>query len=447
MQQGIKKTGEHDIVPDYSGARIKTPLVVVPNDNVFLDHGGTRIKTPLVVVPNDNVVLDHGGTRIKTPLVVVPNDNIIANDSGPRIKTPLVVVPSDHVVPDCDSTRTKTPLAVVANDNDRMTLRHLGWSPSQPAAIAESQVAAKAEPSNRPESVGSGKTALWLLAVAALVATGTLIFSLPTTPNAVAGLSIRELASIEAIVFLSGVMSGLSGFGFSAIGAATLLLLPPILQVPLFQTLSTGNQLLSAGQLRDDMPKSWKDVWAGPGPCMLGGVVGVPIGIWLLSHLPAAQLMAVFGTMLFVYAAYSMFKPASFKLRGFDSPVCGAAVGLLGGVVGGFTAFPGAAVVVWTGLRGLPKAQHRAIVQPYIIMSQIYSLGLIALLHPSYLSGRFWLLLALSLPAVVPGTLSGLAIYRRLSDLNFKRVTFLLLGISGIALLAKTCGPVIMSLF
>ncbi len=290
-------------------------------------------------------------------------------------------------------------------------------------------------------------TKLWLLAIVALVVTGTLIALSPTAPNAVAELSIRQLVSIEAIVFLSGVMSGLSGFGFSAIGAASLLFLAPTLQVPLFQSLSTGNQLISAGQLREDMPKSWKDLCAGPGPCMLGGVVGVPIGIWLLSHLPATSLMMVFGVLLVVYASYSMFKPSRFKLLGFNGPASGAAVGFLGGMVGGFTAFPGAAVVVWTGLRGLPKVQHRAIVQPYIIMSQIYSLGLISLLHPSYLSGRFWLLLVLSLPAVVPGTLTGLAIYKRTSDLNFKRISYLLLGISGLSLLAKTCGPVIKYLF
>jgi uncharacterized membrane protein YfcA len=324
-------------------------------------------------------------------------------------------------------------------------------SPSHIALVIESladpKTAASAGLEGALGQTGLSKTTLRLFAVAAVVGVVAIIVALPGTPNAVAGLSIRELASIEAIVFLSGVMSGLSGFGFSAIGAASLLLLTPILQVPLFQALSTGNQLLSVGQLREDMPKSPKDLWAGPGPCMVGGVAGVPIGIWLLSHLPAARLMAVFGTLLFVYAVYSLFKPTSVKLRGFDGPVCGAVVGFFGGVVGGFTAFPGAAVVVWTGLRGLPKAQHRAIVQPYIIMSQIYSLGLVALLHPSYLHGQFWLLLALSLPAVVPGTLSGLAIYRRTSDLNFKRVSYLLLGLSGICLLAKTCGPAIKSLF
>jgi uncharacterized membrane protein YfcA len=293
----------------------------------------------------------------------------------------------------------------------------------------------------------ASKGALWLLSTAVVLTVVTLIAACPATPNAIAGLSVRQLVSIEAIVFLSGVMSGLSGFGFSAIGAASLLIIQPILQVPLFQALSTGNQLLSAEQLRKDMPTSLKDLWAGPGPCMLGGAAGVPIGIWLLSHLPASRLMLVFGTLLTIYAVYSVFKPSSFKLRGFSGPASGATVGFLGGVIGGFTAFPGAAVVVWTGLRGLPKERHRAIVQPYIILSQIYSLVLVATLHPDYLTHQFWLLMAISAPAVVPGTLTGLVIYRRMSDVNFKRVSYMLLGIAGVSLLAKACGPFIRSLF
>ena len=361
--------------------------------------------------------------------------------------TPIGIAIAEYdITPDGRGGRLEAAYTGVANENGVLPRRPYKRSPSHLTLVVDSQVAAKAEPSVQP-GIGAAKTKLWLLAVGAVVVAGTLIISLPTTPNAVAGLSIRQLTSLEAIVFISGVMSGLSGFGFSAIGSASLLLLAPILQVPLFQALSTGNQLLSVGQLREDMPKSLRDLWAGPGPCMLGGVAGVPIGIWLLSHLPAARLMALFGTLLFLYSAYSLFRSASFKLRGFSGPVCGAVVGFLGGVVGGFTAFPGAAVVVWTGLRGLPKAKHRAIVQPYIIMSQIYALGLVAWLHPSYLNGRFWLLVTLSLPAVVPGTLSGLAIYRRTSDLNFKRLSHLLLGIAGISLLAKTCGPAIMSLF
>jgi len=111
------------------------------------------------------------------------------------------------------------------------------------------------------------------------------------------------------------------------------------------------------------------------------------------------------------------------------------------------TAFPGAAVVVWTGLRDLPKSQNRAIVQPYIIMSQIYALTLIALLHRNYFSHQYWTLLLVTLPAVLPGTFGGVMLYRRISDVNFKRVSYMLLGLSGLALLLKNFGPALVRLF
>jgi uncharacterized membrane protein YfcA len=259
----------------------------------------------------------------------------------------------------------------------------------------------------------------------------------------VAGLSVGELISIELILFLSGLMSGLSGFGFSAVGAGCLFFIEPITEAPLLQTLSTCNQFLSVKQLREDMPKSWKGFWEGPGFCILGGMPGAFVGIWMLSHLPAEHLMKIFGTLLILYSIYSMFKPPGAKIRGFDGPVTGAIVGFIGGAIGGFTAFPGAAVVVWTSLRDLPKAQNRAVVQPYIMMSQIFSLILIALLHSNYLSYHYWSLLLMTLP----GTAIGVMLYRRISDVNFKRVSYLLLGFSGVVLLLKIYGPILARLF
>ena len=222
-----------------------------------------------------------------------------------------------------------------------------------------------------------------------------------------------------------------------------MLFIQPITETPLLQTLSTCNQFLSLKQLREDMPKSWKAFWEGPGFYILGGVPGAFVGIWMLSHLPAEQLMKIFGILLVLYSIYSIFKPTGAKLRGFASPVTGTIVGFIGGAIGGFTAFPGAAVVVWTSLRDLPKAQSRAVVQPYIFMSQIFSLILIALLHPNYLNYRYWMLLVITLPAVLPGTATGVMLYRRISDVNFKRVSYLLLGLSGVALLVKMYGPLL----
>jgi hypothetical protein len=274
----------------------------------------------------------------------------------------------------------------------------------------------------------------------------TLLLVLPNKPDLVAGLSTHNIVVIEAILFLSGVMSGLSGFGFSAVGAATLLFIPPVTEAPLLQSLSTGNQLLSLERLRADMPGSWRAFWAGPGWPIVGGMPGAYVGIWMLAHLPARQLMTVFGSVLVLYCLYSLFRRSGARLRGFDGPITGAIVGFIGGAFGGFTAFPGAAVVVWAGLRDLPKVQSRAIVQPYIIMSQVFSLGLIALRQPQWLTGHYLPLLVWTLPVVLPGTFCGVTLYRRISDVNFRRISFILLGLSGAALLIKLYGPMLAQL-
>ena len=122
----------------------------------------------------------------------------------------------------------------------------------------------------------------------------------------VAGFGLWQIFVIAGILFFSGLMSGLSGFGFSAVGSACLLLIPPKIAVPLLMALSTANQLMSVGQLREDMPKTLRACWPhGPGPVVVGGIAGVPAGIWLLNHLPSERLMILFGILLTGYSAYS----------------------------------------------------------------------------------------------------------------------------------------------
>src|SRR3954462_3189792 len=104
------------------------------------------------------------------------------------------------------------------------------------------------------------------------------------------GLSPTTVGLLVVILAASALMSGLSGFGFSAVGALCLILLPPKLGVPLLMTLSAANQLMSLRQLKGDM-KPIKHWWPdGPAPYLLGGLVGVPIGLAILGALPTAKL-------------------------------------------------------------------------------------------------------------------------------------------------------------
>jgi uncharacterized protein len=83
------------------------------------------------------------------------------------------------------------------------------------------------------------------------------------------------------------------------------------------------------------------------------------------------------------------------------------------------------------------RQESRAIVQPYILGLQVVSLALLALERRETFGPSFWVLLAVTLPVVLPCTVLGVRLYRSLSDLNSRRVTFMLLGTSGFGLLIK----------
>ena len=84
------------------------------------------------------------------------------------------------------------------------------------------------------------------------------------------GFTPLTIALLVAILAASALMSGLSGFGFSAIGALCLILLPPKLGVPLLMTLSAANQLMSLRQLKADMKRSASGGRTAPHPTCWG---------------------------------------------------------------------------------------------------------------------------------------------------------------------------------
>src|ERR1035437_9725769 len=120
-----------------------------------------------------------------------------------------------------------------------------------------------------------------------MIGIAVLLFFTLDTKRAAPDFTLTHFLALGGILFFAGLMSGMTGFAFSAIGALTLFLLTPIVAVPLLQALSGCNQMLSVGKLRKDMPKTAKEWWPyGPGPATLGGLTGVPVGVWLLNNLP-----------------------------------------------------------------------------------------------------------------------------------------------------------------
>src|SRR6516162_3132871 len=239
---------------------------------------------------------------------------------------------------------------------------------------------------------------------------------------------IGSFALLSAAVFLGAFVSGLAGFAFSAVAGAILLHTRLLMEaVPLMMACSVGVQASNLWALRKDI--QWKQSLV----LVLGGLLGVPIAVWLLQTTDARTFREVFGMAVALYAGYMLFRPSLTGLR-LMSHGRNALVGFGGGLVGGLTAMPGALPTIWCDMHGVPKNQQRGLVQPFIAAMQLFALAL--MLMRQDLSSRVFFDLVLSIPALLAGTALGIFAFRYVNDATFRRIVLVVLLLSGLLLVA-----------
>lgn len=251
-------------------------------------------------------------------------------------------------------------------------------------------------------------------------------------------LSALSMSQLQLVYLAAAIFSGLSGFGFSAIGALTLCILEPPLAVSLLMALSLTTQAASMTSLRSEMRASFQGWSQSFFPYAVGGVLGVPIGLIILTRVPTQALTMLMGGILVLYGSWSLLRPAvAGEEPSATSVPAAASVGFVGGILGGFSAFPTGPLVIWTALKGLPKAQTRTLMLPYILVMQVVGIALLAAKRPESFSQTFWLLFLTALPVSFLGNRIGIALYKRTSKVNYRRVTLIALTVSGASLLLK----------
>jgi len=227
-------------------------------------------------------------------------------------------------------------------------------------------------------------------------------------------------------VFAGAVVSGFTGFAFSAVAGAILLhVLEPKEAVPLMMACSVGVQATNLWALRKSI--QWKQSLI----LVLGGLLGVPIAVWLLQTTDARTFREGFGLLIALYAGYMLFRPSLNYLQRMNESRH-ALVGFGGGLIGGLTAMPGAIPTIWCDMHGVPKSQQRGLVQPFIAAMQIFALALLLIRHD--LSSKVFVDLALSIPALLAGSVLGILAFRSVNELTFRRIILAILLVSGVLL-------------
>ena len=233
---------------------------------------------------------------------------------------------------------------------------------------------------------------------------------------------------------LGGFAQGVSGFAFSLVALSVWAwTIEPLLaaQMAVFGAL--------LGQL---VTLPW--VWRGfdrrlLAPLLVGGLMGVPIGAYLLHWIDPAVFKFSLGLFLLIYCPVLLLLPPDFAWWD-GGRAADAVAGFLGGVLGGLAGISGGVPTLWTTVRGWDKDTQRGVLQAYNIAMHVATLTAYVWsgsITRESLTMFGWIAPALAIPAIL-----GVLLFRRLNARTFRRIILLLLTVSGMSLVAGSAGQV-----
>ncbi len=227
---------------------------------------------------------------------------------------------------------------------------------------------------------------------------------------------------------LAGFVQGLSGFAFGLVAwAVWAWVLDPGLAGPLVVFGSLVGQALAIPQLRlSSLPRAL--------PFLAGGLLGVPLGIWLLPMLDARYFKGGLGLLLVVWCPLMLFA-SKLPHVSFGGRVADAVAGGLGGIMGGLGGLTGPVPTLWCTLRGWDRAQARGVFQTFnLVMHGVTFSGYLLTGRVTAEVGGLFLVVV---PAMLVPTLLGTRAYKHVSDAQFRRLVLALLTLSGVTLLVS----------
>ena len=224
-----------------------------------------------------------------------------------------------------------------------------------------------------------------------------------------------------------GFVTGLAGFGTGLAAAGVWFhALEPGTVPPLVALVSVGGQAVASLFVRHAFDRR------RAGPYLVGGVLGVPLGVAALAVASPGVLKLAVGLLLVVYTLLSM---ATRLPRPPPSRAADAAVGLGGGVLGGFAGLSGPLPVIWLRLRGGSADVQRAVYQPFNLV--VLALAAAAMAVSGAMDLAALEAAALCLPVALAAAWAGARLYRRIDPVLFQRIVTGLLCLSGIVLIAE----------
>lgn len=228
--------------------------------------------------------------------------------------------------------------------------------------------------------------------------------------------------------FVAGIVQGATGFGSGLVlNAFWLHILEPSIAIPLNIISCLFISGLPIYKLRKSLDFSKLKSF------IFLGVIGIPIGMLLLTITKPSSFKVAIGFLLIIYSIW-MITSRGFSIKVNKNRLIDQLIGLISGIMGGFAALGGLLPTIWVGLQKLPKNSQRGTYEPFIFITSIASI------ISFYFAGLITLSILVDFikvfPALILGSWIGIRIYPKINEELFRKVILGLIFVAGLILLA-----------
>jgi len=238
-----------------------------------------------------------------------------------------------------------------------------------------------------------------------------------------------DLAIFVVGTFAAAFVTGLAGFAFGIVAAGIWLYALTSAQT---SALIVAYGLLVQGYAVWNLRHAIRPHRLAP--FIVGSAIGIPAGVAALRWISPVHFRIGVGALLIVFSLYSLVRPKLPEMEAAGRSA-DATVGFLNGALGRATGLGGILPTIWSGLRGWPRDEQRAVFQPTAVatfLMTIAAFGGVGIITLDTVR-----LFMIGLPPLLAGSWLGWMLYGKLDEGAFRKVVLVLLLVSGVTLVAS----------
>lgn len=236
-------------------------------------------------------------------------------------------------------------------------------------------------------------------------------------------MSIEIIIFGSLVFFLSALLQGLSGFGFSILAIPLIsFFIAPRASVP---TLLIYSMVINIAVLVSTKKAiNLKSIWL----LLVGALLAIPLGTRMLIVLPENLIRLIIGILILVFGILLL---TGSHIRFLNSRFIMLPIGFISGALGACVSISGPPVIIYFTNQGTQKHEFRGNLAIYFFLLNIFTFPVF------YLNGLFTPQVIkntlLFSPGLLAGVLIGSFLSHKIHDQHFRKITLYLLLIMGIS--------------